>query len=143
MPGDLTWWPKGRLDAYGPGRQARSPADRYQNRPPLPPAMAGPRCRSPPGTPYSALPAFPSGRGGLADVLTLELEPAPDALSSALTYCDMTTSPDGKPVAAGQRLAEIQDRYGQAHLVSRSIQRATPMILHAVEPVHRRSARIA
>jgi hypothetical protein len=26
----------------------------------------------------------------------LEFKPAPDALSSVLTYCDMTTSPDGE-----------------------------------------------
>jgi hypothetical protein len=29
---------------------------------------------------------------GLADVLSLEFEPAPQALSSVLTYCDITTS---------------------------------------------------
>ena len=45
-------------------------------------------------------------------MLALEFEPAPDVLSSALTYCDMTTSPDGEPVAADERLAEIRDRYG-------------------------------
>ena len=39
---------------------------------------------------------------GLADVLSSEFEPAPDALSSVLTYCDMTTSPDGEPVPAEQ-----------------------------------------
>jgi hypothetical protein len=35
---------------------------------------------------------------GLADVLSLEFEPAPHVLSSVLTYCDMTTSPDGELV---------------------------------------------
>jgi len=79
---------------------------------------------------------------GLADVLTLEFEPAPDHLSSALTYCDMTTSPDGEPVPAERRLVEIRDRYGPGHLVSRSIQRATPMILRAVEQTRDRAARI-
>ena len=64
-----------------------------------------------------------------ADVLVGEFEPPPDALASALTYCDMTTSPDGEPVPAERRLAEIHYRYGPRHLVSRSIQRATPMIL--------------
>jgi hypothetical protein len=29
-----------------------------------------------------------------------------------LTYCDMTTSPDGEPVPVDRRLAEIHDRYG-------------------------------
>ena len=84
-----------------------------------------------------------AGERGLADVLSLEFEPAPDALSSVLTCCDMTTSPDGELVPVEQRLAEIQDRYGPGHLVSRSIQRATPMILGAVQQVHDRAARIA
>src|SRR5690348_16103875 len=77
---------------------------------------------------------------GLADVLSSEFDPAPDVLASVLTCCDMTTSPDGHPVPVEQRLAEIQDRYGPGHLVSRSIQRATPMILCAVEQVHHRAA---
>ena len=80
---------------------------------------------------------------GLADVLALEFEPAPDALASALTYCDMTTSPDGEPVPVESRLAEIRDRYGPGHLVSRSIQRATPTILRAVEQTQDRAARTA
>jgi len=80
-----------------------------------------------------------AGERGLADVLNLEFDPAPDALSSALTCCDMTTSPDGEPVPVKKRLAEIHDRYAPGHLVSRSIQRATPMILRAVEQVHQRA----
>ena len=80
---------------------------------------------------------------GLADVLGREFEPAPDALSSALTCCDMTTSPDGEPVPVDQRHAEIHHRYGPGHLVSRSIRRATPMILRAVEQVHGRADRTA
>ena len=80
---------------------------------------------------------------GLADVLSFEFELAPHFLSCVLTYCDMTTSPDGELVPAGRRLAEIQQRYGPGHLVSRSIQRATPMILRAVEQVQDRAARSA
>jgi hypothetical protein len=80
---------------------------------------------------------------GLADVLSLECEPAPYALSSVLTCCDMTTSPDGELVPVEKRLAEIHDRHGPGHLVSRSIQRATPMIRRAVEQVHDRAARTA
>jgi hypothetical protein len=80
----------------------------------------------------------------LPDVLSVEFEPALYVLSSALTYCDITTSPDGKLVPTDRRLAEIQQRYGPGHdLVSRSIQRATPMILRAVEQVHDRAARSA
>jgi HD domain len=80
---------------------------------------------------------------GLANILGLEFEPAPYELSSVLTCCDMTTSPDGELVPVGWRLAEIHHRYGPEHLVSRSIQRATPMILCAVEQVHDRAARTA
>ena len=80
---------------------------------------------------------------GLAEVLGLEFVPAPQELSDELTYCDITTSPDGELVPVEQRLAEILDRYGPGHLVSKSIQRATPMILRAVEQVQDRAARIA
>jgi hypothetical protein len=81
-----------------------------------------------------------AGERGLADVLDPEFKPAPQMLSSVLTYCDMTTSPDGELVPTIQRLAEIHHRYGQGHPVSRSIQRATPMILRAVEQVQDRAA---
>jgi putative nucleotidyltransferase with HDIG domain len=81
-----------------------------------------------------------AGERGLADVLSSEFDPAPDVLASVLTCCDMTTSPDGQPVPVEKRLAEIHDRYGSGHLVSRSIQRATPMILRAVAQVRQRGA---
>jgi putative nucleotidyltransferase with HDIG domain len=80
---------------------------------------------------------------GLADVLGLEFDPAPYALASVLTCCDMTISPDGELVPVEQRLAEIQDRYGPRQLVSRSIHRAAPMILGAVKQVHNKAAHIA
>jgi predicted hydrolase (HD superfamily) len=78
---------------------------------------------------------------GLAEALSLEFEPAPEELSSVLTYCDMTTSPDGELVPVDNRLAEIQQRYGPGHLVSRTMQRATPMIQRAVEQVQDRTDR--
>jgi putative nucleotidyltransferase with HDIG domain len=73
---------------------------------------------------------------GLIDLLHMEFEPAPQPFTYALTFCDMTTSRDGEPIRIDQRLAEIHDRYGSGHLVSRSIRRATPMILDAVRQVH-------
>jgi hypothetical protein len=78
---------------------------------------------------------------GLADVLTREFTPPPRPLADALTFCDMTTSPDGEQVHVHHRLAEIHHRYGSGHLVSRSIRRATPLILEAVGHVHARAAR--
>ena len=78
---------------------------------------------------------------GLAHVLTGEFAPPPQPLADALTFCDMTTSPDGEHVHVHNRLAEIHDRYGTSHLVSRSIRRATPLILEAVGHVHARTVR--
>jgi len=78
---------------------------------------------------------------GLAHVLTREFAPPPQPLADALTFCDMTTSPDGDQVQVTHRLAEIHDRYGTDHLVSRSIRRATPLILEAVGHVHARTVR--
>jgi hypothetical protein len=78
---------------------------------------------------------------GLAHVLTREFAPPPRPLADALTFCDMTTSPDGEHVHVNHRLAEIHDRYGSGHLVSRSIRRATPLILDAVGQVRARAAR--
>ncbi len=77
---------------------------------------------------------------GLAHVLTREFAPPPRPLADALTFCDMTTSPDGEHVQVNNRLAEIHDRYGSGHLVSRSIRRATPLILQAVGQVNARAA---
>ena len=77
---------------------------------------------------------------GLADVLTREFAPPPQPLADALTFCDMTTSPDGDQVQVSHRLAEIHDRYGSGHLVTRFISRATPLILEAVGHVHARTA---
>jgi hypothetical protein len=47
----------------------------------------------------------------------------------------MTTTPDGEVTDVASRLADIDQRYGPEHLVSRSIRRATPLILDAVSKV--------
>jgi hypothetical protein len=77
---------------------------------------------------------------GLARILRREFDAPPQDLAEALTFCDMTTSPDGEHVHVDRRLAEIHARYGAGHLVSRSIRRATPMILQAVGDVNARAA---
>ena len=78
---------------------------------------------------------------GLAHILTREFTSPPQPLAEALTFCDMTTSPDGQAVQVHNRLAEIHDRYGSTHLDSRSIRRATPLILEAVGQINARAAR--
>ena len=80
---------------------------------------------------------------GLADVLGREFEPPPDVLGSALTFCDMTTSPDGEPVPVERRLAEIHAPLRPRAPGEPVNPRATPMILRAVEQVHGRAARTA
>jgi hypothetical protein len=65
---------------------------------------------------------------GLADVLAVEFpigDVAPFAVA-ALTFCDMTTGPDGQRVGVEERIAEILDRYPVEHVVHRSITRAAP-----------------
>ena len=78
---------------------------------------------------------------GLADLLEPRSTQPPQPLADALTFCDLTTSPDGEHVQVHDRLAEIHDRYGPDHLVSRSMRRATPLILEAVGQVRARAAR--
>ncbi|MFG6195135.1 HD domain-containing protein [Nonomuraea sp. JJY05] len=71
----------------------------------------------------------------LFDALTSEFDEERPELIEALTYCDMTTGPDGTHLDVAERLAEIHSRYGPEHLVSRSITASTPSILAAVKAV--------
>lgn len=64
----------------------------------------------------------------------------PSEYEDALCYCDMTTGPDGRPVAAPDRLAEIQQRYGHDHIVTRFVDEARDELLGSVE---RSEARLA
>jgi len=74
---------------------------------------------------------------GLADVLSAEFPLTDVHLVDALTYCDTTTSPDGEPLALDDRLAEIRERYGPDHLVTRFITTATPSITASARRVER------
>jgi hypothetical protein len=59
----------------------------------------------------------------------------------ALWYCDLTTSPDGEPVSAGERMAEIKQRYGPDDIVTRFITEGSSELLAAVDRTERRLAR--
>jgi putative nucleotidyltransferase with HDIG domain len=76
---------------------------------------------------------------GLTGELMREFKPANRLLSDALTYCDMTTTPDGQPIEVENRLAEIQSRYGEGHLVTRSIRRSSPHIVSSIRAIERAS----
>lgn len=54
------------------------------------------------------------------------------SVSDCLTYCDLTTAPDGQVVTVGQRLAEIEDRFSGG-LVVDALRRAKPALLAAVD----------
>lgn len=69
---------------------------------------------------------------GLENVLAAEFAPGDPVLADGLCFADMTTSPDGELIDAGERLAEIQTRYGPGDVVTRFIDRARPEILAAV-----------
>ncbi|MFC4034186.1 HD domain-containing protein [Streptomyces polygonati] len=73
---------------------------------------------------------------GLREVLEAEFPlPEDQLLVDALVYCDMTTTPDGEPTTARERVAEIVGRYGADSLVGRFIRRAEPEIYAAVARV--------
>jgi hypothetical protein len=72
---------------------------------------------------------------GLSDQLTSEFPPVEGLVSDAITYADMTTTPDGETVAVEQRLAEILARYGDGDLVAESIREASPLIRNSVRVV--------
>ncbi|MET8141367.1 HD domain-containing protein [Sphaerisporangium sp. NPDC005288] len=81
-----------------------------------------------------------AGDRGLLDILQGEFPKQRPDLVEAITYCDMTTSPDGVPVKAVDRLAEIRERYGPEDLVTATIAKATPCIMSAVHAIETRMA---
>jgi predicted hydrolase (HD superfamily) len=76
---------------------------------------------------------------GLAEALRNEFPSADVCLSRALIYCDMTTTPDGEPVDINERLAEIRERYGPSHLVTRFTRLAEPQLVGAVRDIQKKS----
>jgi predicted hydrolase (HD superfamily) len=79
---------------------------------------------------------------GLAEELRGEFPQVDNAcLSRALIYCDMTTTPDGEPVEVSERLAEIRERYGPIHLVTRFTHLAEPHFVSAVHDIQSKSRR--
>lgn len=67
---------------------------------------------------------------GLGNVLAAEfpLGEVDPFLVTALTYCDMTTGPDGTPLKVSERITEILSRYGPDDVVHRAITQAAPIL---------------
>jgi putative nucleotidyltransferase with HDIG domain len=76
---------------------------------------------------------------GLADEMT-NFSDERGAIRDALWYCDQTTSPFGEAVTPQVRMAEIQQRYGPDHIVSRFITEAASELLAAVQRTEERKA---
>ena len=72
---------------------------------------------------------------GLAEQLADEFPPVEGLASDALTYADMTTSPDGEPIEVEQRLSEILARYGDGDVVAESIREASSRIIGSVREI--------
>jgi len=56
-------------------------------------------------------------------------------LVSALTYCDMTTGPDGQPMEVEERITEVLTRYGPDDLVYQAISKAAPTLRRQTEQI--------
>src|SRR5215475_10028258 len=60
---------------------------------------------------------------GLADQLLAEFTHESEDLTNPLVYADLTTDPEGNLTDPDARLAEIVSRYGDNHIVTRSVRR--------------------
>lgn len=87
--------------------------------------------------------AIEADERGLAADLFREFKPAPGQLADVLIYCDMTSGPRGQPMLVEERLAEIRDRYGPDHVVTRALARSAPDLAASVARVTRKLARFS
>ncbi|MFD8780972.1 HD domain-containing protein [Kitasatospora sp. NPDC059599] len=76
---------------------------------------------------------------GLSAVLA-EFRRPPSELLDAITYCDLTSGPDGTVVDPVSRLDEVLRRYATGHVVHRAISAARPALLAMVDRVAKRLA---
>lgn len=74
---------------------------------------------------------------GLVEALG-EFAPPPSDVLDVVTFADLTTSPDGGPVSAEDRVAEILSRYGLDDPVHAAVSRSAPELLASVSRVYER-----
>ena len=77
---------------------------------------------------------YEAAERGLAAELNAFDRPQQSELD-VLTFVDLVSDPDGNPVAADERIAEILDRYGPEHPVHRSVRRAEVYLRECVQRV--------
>ena len=87
---------------------------------------------------YHSLALLEAEMRGLDRQLRAEFEDEASAVTDALWWADLTTGPDGQLMTAGERIAEIEARYGPDDLVTRFIRAARPRLLAAVERTEER-----
>lgn len=90
---------------------------------------------------HTASPIEAAARGLQGDLMS-EFPPEVSPTADALTYADMTTGPDGRPLSAIERLLEILTRYPPDHVVHESISHARSDLMATVERVDARLAEI-
>jgi hypothetical protein len=88
----------------------------------------------------AALVAYHSGssweatlRGRADELATFDREAS--VVADALTYCDMTTGPNGEIVTVSERLADIEERHGAESVVVRALRLAEAELKRAVETI--------
>ncbi|MEV6976930.1 HD domain-containing protein [Kitasatospora sp. NPDC093806] len=69
-----------------------------------------------------------------------EFHRPPSELLDAITYCDLTSGPDGAEVDPVSRLDEVLRRYDPDHVVHRAVAAARPTLLAMVKRVEKRLA---
>lgn len=83
---------------------------------------------------------FEAQERGLESSLTSEFTSPAHALATALTYCDVTTGPDGDSVHVQERIADIVERYGAEHPVGRALRKARTSYIESVREIEARLA---
>ena len=63
-------------------------------------------------------------------------------MDQALTYCDLTTGPNGEPMAIRARVDEIRERYGPDHSLSLAVRACLGRFERDCADVERRLARV-
>lgn len=76
---------------------------------------------------------------GLSDALA-EFAVTQPELIDAITYCDLSSGPDGLDVDPASRLDEVLSRYGEGHVVYRAVSSARPHLLAMCARVEARLA---
>ncbi len=83
---------------------------------------------------YHSGAAIAAAERGLVGELS-EFHDERSVVSRALTYCDLTTDPDGRPVEPRERLTEIRERFPHSTAEARALEHSIPALLDDVRRV--------